>query len=90
MSFDSKKFLKQKYVYREEDVPVPDLGLYFKEGEKPLWKVRGLTGQEMGQVHEAVGVQKNIRSVLSALEGVSEKDKGGGLQEGSRSFRGCY
>jgi len=81
MSFDSKKFLKQKYVYREEDVPVPDLGLYFKEGEKPLWKVRGLTGQEMGQVHEAVGVQKNIRSVLSALEGVSEKDKVEGFKK---------
>ena len=81
MAFDSKQFLKQKYVYREEEVSVPDLGLYFKEGDKPLWKVRGLTGQELGRVHEAVGVQKNIRSALSALEGVAESDKVEGFKK---------
>ena len=56
MEFDIHKFTSTAFRPREADVPVPDLAAYFKRvqgDEKPVWRVRGLTGAELAQTNEA-------------------------------------
>lgn len=67
MSFDTKKFKTAKFEIREGLVKVPDLQPFFPEGEDPVWKVRGLTGHELGKVNESAERHKNIMSILEGL-----------------------
>lgn len=67
MGFDAKKFLQTQFVPREETVPVPDMKDFFPEGEKPEWKVRGLTGVELARSNEAVARNKDIAAILEGL-----------------------
>lgn len=75
MNFDSKKFLKTKWAPRTEDCPVPDLQMFFPEGVKAVWKVRGLTGQELGRANEAAERNKNVGAILERIAGGDSKDK---------------
>lgn len=74
MPFDVKKFNKTKFVHRTEDIPVPDMKDFFPEGESPVWKVRGLTGQELGRANEAADRNKNIAAILAGLTSGSGKE----------------
>ncbi len=69
MAFDEKKFLKTKFTPRTEEVPVPDLQPFFKEGAEAVWKIRGLTGQELGRANEAAARNKDIAAILEGLTG---------------------
>lgn len=73
--FDTKSFLKTKMVPRTEGVPVPDLAAFFPEGEKPLWTVRGLTGQELGQANEAAAKNKVVGATLDAISSLSAREQ---------------
>jgi len=75
MSFDAKKFLKTKFEHRTEEVPVPDLQMFFPEGAKAVWKVRGLTGQELGRAIEAAERNKSIQAIIEGITSTSGKDK---------------
>lgn len=75
MSFDTKKFLKEKYVHRVEEVAVPDMAAFFSEGEKAVWKVRGLTGQELGRANEAVEKNRNVAAILEGIMSATGKEK---------------
>jgi hypothetical protein len=81
MSFDSKKFLKTKFVPRTEDVPVPDLQAFFPEGSKAIWKVRGLTGQELGRAAEASERNRNIVAIIEGLTAEAAADKAEALKD---------
>lgn len=75
MEFDASKFDGATFNRREEDVPVPDLQHWFKglkEGETPVWRVRGLTGAELGAVNEAQAKNRNKNAIAEALS--SEKE----------------
>ncbi len=78
MGFDASRFMKEKFLHRIEDVPVPDLKDFFPEGEEPVWKVRGLTGQEMGRMMEAPSRVKNYAALLERLASKSPEGGGGG------------
>jgi hypothetical protein len=70
MDFDVNKFASTSFKRREEDVPVPDLREWFKglkEGENPVWRVRGLTGEELARVNEASVRNRNKNAVIEAL-----------------------
>lgn len=67
MPFDAKKFKKTRYVPREGDVPVPDLKPFFEEDEPAVWRVRGLTGYELGRARESVASNKTIAAVVEGL-----------------------
>lgn len=73
--FDSKKFKKNKFTVRTVPVPVPDLKQFFDKKEKPVWVVRGLTGNEVGTSKEAAAKNKSMAGIIAMLEsaGVSEK-----------------
>lgn len=81
MPFDTKKFLKEKFVPRTEDVPVPDMKVWFVEGEKPVWTVRGMTGQELGRASEAAERNKSIGAILEGLLAQESKEKTHAVKE---------
>jgi len=75
MAFDAKKFLKEKFEHRVEEVAVPDMAIFFPGGEKSVWKVRGLTGQELGRANEAVEKNRNVAAILEGIMSVAGKEK---------------
>lgn len=78
--FDVKKFHKTKFKPRTDDVPVPDLKNFFGPKEKPVWTVRGLGGQEIGQAKEAAAKNKNLTAIVDALAG-TQKEKVQGIKD---------
>ena len=81
MGFNKKAFLGAKLTPRIEVVPVPDLAAFFPEGEKPLWTVRGLTGQELGRANEAATKNKLIGATLEALSVMAESEQISALKQ---------
>ena len=67
MGFDLKKFQTTSFSPRTEAVAVPDLKAFFPKKEKAVWKVRGLTGQELGIVNETVQRNKKLTAILEGL-----------------------
>lgn len=67
MAFDEKKFMNANFTPRIKDVKVPDLKDFFDAGSEPVFKVRGLTGNELARVHEAVDKHKNIAGLVAGL-----------------------
>lgn len=65
--FDVKRFMSAQFVPREEDVPVPDMKDFFGEDEKPVWRVRGLTGQELGVANASAERNRNVEAVLEGV-----------------------
>jgi len=81
MEFNLDKFGSTNFNAREEDVPVPDLAPFFEgKAEKdehgkpkpPTWRVRGLTGPELGRVNEAQARNRDRRAIAEGL--LSGKD----------------
>ncbi len=81
MPFDAKKFLKTKFMHRTEDVPVPDLAAFFPEGARPVWRVRGLTGHELGRSNEAAARNKSILAILEGITSAMSKDTTQAIRE---------
>lgn len=78
MGFNSKKFMKAKFVPRIEKVPVPDLAEFFsglKDDVIPTWTVRGLTGNELGNCAEAAGRNSNVAAIVEGIAGTAKKEK---------------
>lgn len=67
MSFDKKKFDQAKFIDRTEAVPVPNLKAFYKEGEAPVWVVRGLSGEEWARANEAATKKENLLSYVEAV-----------------------
>jgi len=79
--FDTKKFLKTRFSPRTADVSVPDLKDYFPAGEKPVWKVRGLTGQEVGTARQASANRKDLGAIMDGLLGSAGEEKARAVRE---------
>ena len=75
MSFNTQKFMNVNFTPRTKEVPVPDLKEWFDKDETPIFKVRGLTGNELARVHEAVDKHKNISGILDGILSTKSKDK---------------
>ena len=76
MSFDSKKFLRERFEPRTEEVPVPALAEYFGGDEAAVWTVRGLTGAEFARAQEAAkkaAATADIAAAMAAAAGSAEK-----------------
>jgi hypothetical protein len=80
MAFDTKKFMKTKFTPRTGEVPVPDMKDFFPQGAEPVWKVRGLTGQELGRAAEAAARNRNISAIIEGLTGDADKEKAEALK----------
>ena len=67
MAFDEKKFMNTQFVPREKDIGVPDMKEFFGKDEKPVFRVRGLTGNELARVHEAIEKHKGIAGLIEKI-----------------------
>lgn len=67
MSFDVNKFQNAHYVQRTEDVPVDALKIFFGPKDKPVFRVRNLTGEELGRVNQAIQRHKKTAAILEGL-----------------------
>lgn len=80
MGFDIKKFDAAKLVQRTEEVEVEELK-EFSKGDGPLlFKVRGLTGEELFRVKAAVDSNSNLAAVIDGLSSVVGKEKAEALR----------
>jgi hypothetical protein len=79
--FNTNKFMQTDLVAREIDVPVPDLKDWFDKDDKPVWKVRGLSGSEMAKSQESATKSKNILAVIESITGNAKKEKVEALKE---------
>ena len=59
--FDLEKYMGADFKPRTEEVPVPNLKLFFDEDEKPTWKIRNLTAIEIAKSKEAM--ERNGRAL---------------------------
>lgn len=75
MGFDAEKFMNTKMQPRTADVPVPGLASWFEGEDKPVWKVRGVSGQELGQAKQAVEQRKDIAALVSGIVGGQSAEK---------------
>lgn len=65
--FNQKAFMKAEYQPRISDVAVPDLAYFFEKEEKPVWRVRGQTANEVAYANEASTKNANISKVVEAI-----------------------
>jgi len=74
--FDKQGFLNSKFRPREGVVDVPDMAAFFPDDCKELvWKVRGITADELAQCTEAADKMKNIASIVDSISGGSSSEK---------------
>lgn len=67
MPFDAEKFQRAKFEPRRAEIKVEALAAFFDEGEAPVWRVRGLSANELHRALEAGKRQGSIESVVKAL-----------------------
>lgn len=79
MGFDIKGFLAEKFVPNTEPVAVPDLKIWFGDGD-PAWVVRSMTGEELGRVNEAAQKNRDIAAIIEKLVSKKTKEKADGVQ----------
>lgn len=75
MSFDVNKFSGSQFKQRTEDVKVEALKEFFGKKDKPIFKVRNLTGEELGRVNQAVSKNRNVAAILDGLLSNVDKEK---------------
>jgi hypothetical protein len=75
MAFDAQKFQGAGFKDRIEEVDVNDLKAFFGSKEKPIWKVRGLTGEELAFARDAEERTRNINALVEGLAGQAAKAK---------------
>lgn len=69
MGFDLKAFQAAQYKAREEEIELSGLAAYFPEGERPVFKVRGLTSEELARADEAANRDQLAGELMSKLVG---------------------
>jgi hypothetical protein len=74
MAFDLGLFRSVSLSPREAEMPFPGLEVFFPEGEKPVWKVRGLTGEEVARALESASRHKYMILAIQALMSQSAPD----------------
>lgn len=68
MAFNSKEFMKQPFDARTEDVRVVELASWFAEGDEPVFKVRGLTFEELNKADNAADNSKAMLNLVATLQ----------------------
>lgn len=73
MPFDAEKFDNAEFRPRMATLDVPVLKPFFDKGEKPQWKVRGLTAAEFSRALDAEKRNSSIDVLISALSAAQSK-----------------
>lgn len=75
MAFNEKKFMNTNFTPRTKDVKVPDMKDFFDKDSEPVFRVRGLTGNELARVHEAVHKHRDVAGLISGLLSGQSQEK---------------
>lgn len=78
--FDSRAFLHQEFEHRVVDVNLPDLAPWFGESP-PVWQVRGLTGDELARVTEAVEKHRGLEAIIQGLLSTESEEKAASVRK---------
>lgn len=71
---DLDKFLGESFVPRTATIEVPELSVFFAEGEATEWTVKGLTAAELARANQAAERgQDNVRALVEAMAGTGDK-----------------
>jgi hypothetical protein len=73
MAFDAQAFSAAKLEQRTQDVPVPDLAAWFKDGD-PVWRIRALSGNEVSKTRQAGEARKREAALAAALSRGSQAE----------------
>jgi hypothetical protein len=80
MAFDIEAVKAEVFEDRIIEVRVPDLQPWFGDSE-PVWKVRGLTGDELGRVNEAVERHRAMGAIADGLVSPNERERAGAIRQ---------
>lgn len=67
MTFKSNDFSRAKLEQRTSTVKVAELKDWFEDGADPLFKVRGLTGEEFYRVREATARRVDLQAIATRI-----------------------
>ncbi|MHC4361375.1 MAG: hypothetical protein ACYSTZ_01005 [Planctomycetota bacterium] len=83
MVFDVKGFMGEQYVPREAEVPItePELKRFFNSDESPVWKVKGLTGNELGRANDVAEKNRDLRAIVEGVMSDNSKQKADALKK---------
>jgi len=79
--FDSNGFARAGFEPRTEKIEIKEFSSFFPEDEKPIFKVRGLTADEVARTNDAAKTNKIAESLLTALTTMNEQDIVSALKE---------
>ena len=81
MVFDADKFVNTKWEPRTAEIEVPALKDFFDEDQEPVWKVRGLTGVELGRANEAADRNRDVALIVQKLMSKARSENVDGVME---------
>ncbi len=81
MTFDINKFRNVRSTPRTKEVEVPQLSSFFEADEKPVFKIRNLTGHEVAVCNEAVKTNSQLRAVVEKMVSDNAKEKAAAICE---------
>jgi hypothetical protein len=73
MGFDKDAFMAATLEARTQDFPVPHLKEWFGEKDKPTWKIKNLTGAQLGIVDELADSRPIVDEIIDAISSKSRK-----------------
>jgi hypothetical protein len=71
MAFDIQQFQGANFKDRIEEIKVDELKSFFGKKDPPIWKVRGLTGEELAFARDA---EERVRNIEALVEGLVAKN----------------
>lgn len=74
MGFDTQGFQRAPWEHRTQEVPVPELAEFFTDGSPAVFKVRGLSADELYKIRFSVSRHLVIEGIA---EGLAEASKSG-------------
>ena len=74
MGLDIKAFLNERFEPRTKEIEVPQLQQWFKNGDRPVWKIRAIDADELGRADEAVANESVSMKLLEALTSMNSSE----------------
>jgi len=81
--FDQDKFNTANFIMPTKKISVPELKAFFPDDTEPealIWEVKGMTGNELAIVNEAVATYGKTKAIIEAIASNSNSSLKKGLE----------
>lgn len=76
MPFNARAFERAEYALREDTVELPALAPFFDEGEKPVFKIRQLQGEELARISTSIDQSHaSLEHLVTLMHGNTLEEK---------------